>query len=229
VRAHAGRGVDVIKIMASGGNLTSGSRPELPQFGTGELRAAVAEAHRLGLPITAHVHSTEAVLSAVAAGVDGLEHVTFMTADGVDPVPEGLLADIVDRRIVLGLTLGVVPGRGVLGPILARMPALMANARVICGSGARIVTGTDGGVSPGKPHDVLPWAVEALTRVGMRPVDALRAATSEAAVACGLGHRKGRIAPGYDADVLAVDGDPLADPPALRAVRAVVVRGTRVR
>jgi imidazolonepropionase-like amidohydrolase len=73
--------------MASGGNLTPGSRPERPQFEPDELRAAVDEAHRHQLPITAHVHSARAVAAAVAAGVDGLEHVTFMTAEGVDPVP----------------------------------------------------------------------------------------------------------------------------------------------
>jgi Amidohydrolase family len=99
VHAHAERGVDVIKVMASGGNLTPGSRPELPQFEPDELRTAVDEAHRHQLPITAHVHSTRAVTAAVAAGVDGLEHMTFMTADGVDPVPADLLTEIVARQV----------------------------------------------------------------------------------------------------------------------------------
>jgi imidazolonepropionase-like amidohydrolase len=91
------------------------------------------------------------------------------------------------------------------------------------------VAGTDGGVSPGKPHDVLPYAIEAFTRVGMSPVEALTAATSRAAQVCGLGDRKGRLAPRFDADLLAVDGDPLREPAALRRVRAVFVRGERVR
>ena len=229
VHAHAERGVDVIKVMASGGNLTPGSRPELPQFEPDELRAAVDEAHRHQLPITAHVHSTRAVTAAVAAGVDGLEHVTFMTADGVDPVPADLLAEIVARQVVLGLTVGSVPGAPILAPMAARMPALLANVRLLCASGASIVAGTDGGVSPGKPHDVLPYAIEALTRVGMSPAEALVAATSRAAEVCGLGDRKGRLVPGFDADLLAVDGDPLHEPAALRRVRAVFVRGVRVR
>jgi imidazolonepropionase-like amidohydrolase len=229
VHAHAKRGVDVIKVMASGGNLTPGSRPELPQFEPDELRAAVDEAHRHQLPITAHVHSTRAVTAAVAAGVDGLEHVTFMTADGVDPVPADLVAEIVARQVVLGLTVGSVPGAPILAPMAARMPALLANVRLLCASGAPIVAGTDGGVSPGKPHDVLPYAIEAFTRVGMSPVEALTAATSRAAQVCGLGDRKGRLAPRFDADLLAVDGDPLREPAALRRVRAVFVRGERVR
>jgi imidazolonepropionase-like amidohydrolase len=68
VRSHAERGVDVIKIMASGGNLTPDSRPEAVQFSRAELRAAVAEAHRHGLPIVAHAHGTQSIADALAAG-----------------------------------------------------------------------------------------------------------------------------------------------------------------
>jgi imidazolonepropionase-like amidohydrolase len=229
VREHVERGVDVIKIMASGGALTPGTRPEVGQFGPDELRDAVDEAHRLGLPVTAHAHGTGAIVDAVAAGVDGLEHVTFANAEGVDPVPADLLAEMVARRVVLGPTLGSVPGATILPQLAVRMPALRANARVLCGSGAAIVAGTDGGVAPGKPHDVLTYAVEALVGVGMSPASALAAATSRAADVCGLGSRKGRLVPGFDADVLAVDGDPLREPAALRRVRAVFVRGVRIR
>ena len=84
VREHACRGVDVVKIMASGGNLTPGSRQDLAQFPPEVLRAAVDEAHRLGLPVTAHAHAVAAIADAVAAGVDGLEHVSFWTEAGVD-------------------------------------------------------------------------------------------------------------------------------------------------
>lgn len=231
VREHAERGVDVIKIMASGGNLTPGTRPELAQFGRDELRAAAEEAHRLGLPITAHAHGTQAVADAVDAGVDGLEHVTFMTADGVDPAPEDLVRRIAELRIAIGLTLGIAPVPGAAPPpaIASRMPGLMANARVLHESGALITAGTDAGLGPIKPPDVLRWAVGQLTRIGISPVEALRACTSTAAAVCGLGQRKGRLAPGFDADILAVDGDPLADPAALHDIRAVYVRGARIR
>src|SRR5690349_9698511 len=129
VREHAERGVDVIKIMASGGNLTPGSRPEVSQFRPAELRAAVEEAHRLGLPVVAHAHGTASVADALAAGVDGLEHVTFMTADGVDEIPDDLLAALAAGPVVIGVTLGVVPGGAPLSAIAARMPKLMANVR----------------------------------------------------------------------------------------------------
>jgi imidazolonepropionase-like amidohydrolase len=228
VGEHAERGVDVIKIMASGGNLTPGSRPEVAQFGLDELRAVVEEAHRLGLPVTAHAHGTQAILDALAAGVDGLEHVTFMTSDGVDAIPDELLATIAARPVTLGITLGMAPVAGVTPQpaMAARLPALLANIRRLYESGASMIAGTDAGVGPIKPPDVLRWAIVQLTGIGMTPAEALQASTSRAASACGLGHRKGRLAPGYDADILAIDGNPLQDPAALHRIRAVYVRGT---
>ncbi|HZM66333.1 MAG TPA: amidohydrolase family protein [Nakamurella sp.] len=160
VREHVEHGVDVIKIMASGGNLTPGSRPELAQFDPEILRVAVDETHRAGLTITAHAHGTPAVAGALLAGVDQLEHVTFMTADGVDPAPPDLVATIVERRVNLSLTVGFVPTVDAPpNPMTARLPALLANLRWLCSSGAPITAGTDAGVTPGKPHDAARWAV----------------------------------------------------------------------
>ena len=88
--------------------------------------------------------------------------------------------------------------------------------------------GTDAGIAPIKPPDVLRHAVAMLGMLGMTPAEALRASTSHAAAVCGLGHRKGRLEPGYDADVLAVHGDPLTDPAALHRILGVYVRGERV-
>ena len=112
IHERAERGVDVIKIMASGGHLTPGSRPDVSQYGPDELRAAVEEAHRHNLPITAHAHGTQAIVDALAAGVDGLEHVTFISADGVDPIPEHVLAAVVARNVTLGMTMGHAPAPG---------------------------------------------------------------------------------------------------------------------
>ncbi|MFD8500643.1 amidohydrolase family protein [Amycolatopsis sp. NPDC059657] len=230
IRAHAARGVDVIKIMASGGNMTPGSKPEAPQFGLDELRVAVHEAHRNNLPITAHAHGTQAIIDAVEAGVDGLEHISFMTEDGVDEIPPGLLETLAERQIALGATLGFVPVPGIEVPaaIATRMRAFQENTRKLYEAGTLMVAGTDAGIAPVKPHDVLRWAIPALIGVGMSPAEALRATTSRAAAVCGLGDRKGRVAPGYDADILAIDGDPLRDPGALHRIRAVYLRGAAV-
>jgi imidazolonepropionase-like amidohydrolase len=229
VREHAARGVDVIKIMASGGNMTPGSRQDLAQFPPEVLRAAVDEAHRLGLPVTAHAHAAGAIADAVAAGVDGLEHVTFWTEDGVD-APDHLIRLIADRQIAVGATVGRVPGPGLAPPpaVAARMPAIIANTRRLYEAGASMVAGTDAGIAPVKPHDVVRHAPAALGQLGYGQAEALRTITAAAAVVCGLGHRKGCIAPGFDADILAVDGDPIADPGALHRIRAVYARGTAV-
>jgi imidazolonepropionase-like amidohydrolase len=229
VRERAERGVDVIKVMASGGNMTPGSLAHAPQFGAGSLRAIVDEAHRLGLPVTAHAHSVKSIADAVAAGVDGIEHATFMTADGVD-APGALVRAIAARRIAVGWTVGVRPGHAgtVMPQIASRMAALGANRRRLHESGAMLVAGSDAGVSPAKPHDVLRYAPEDLARAGLSPAETLRAMTSQAAQACGLGHRKGRIAPGFDADIIAVDGNPLDGPAAIRRLRAVYAGGRAI-
>jgi imidazolonepropionase-like amidohydrolase len=229
VREHAERGVDLIKIMASGGNLTPGTRQELSQFPPEVLRAAVDEAHRHGLKVTAHAHAAAAIADAVAAGADGLEHVSFWTADGVD-APAELIQLIADRQTVAGLTLGVlpVPGLSPFAQVRKRMPAILANIARLHEAGALIIASSDAGVAPLKPHDVARYAPAILRDVGFSPAEALRAVTSLPAAVLGLGHRKGRLAPGFDADILAVDGDPLADPAALHRIRAVYSRGTPV-
>jgi imidazolonepropionase-like amidohydrolase len=93
-----------------------------------------------------------------------------------------------------------------------------------------MVLGTDAGIAPIKPHDVLRHAlVQVSAQLAVAPAEVLRLATSTAAAACGLADRKGRLAPGFDADILAVDGDPLADPAAIHRIRAVFARGARAR
>jgi len=229
VRQHAERGVDLIKIMASGGNLTPGTRQELSQFPPEVLRAAVDEAHRHGLKVTAHAHAAAAIADAVAAGADGLEHVSFWTADGVD-APAELIQLIADRQTVAGLTLGVlpVPGLSPFAQVRKRMPAILANIARMHEAGALIIASSDAGVAALKPHDVARYAPAILRDVGFSPAEALRAVTSLPAAVLGLGHRKGQLAPGFDADILAVDGNPLTDPAALHRIRAVYTRGTPV-
>jgi imidazolonepropionase-like amidohydrolase len=91
-----------------------------------------------------------------------------------------------------------------------------------------MIAGSDAGIGPITPHDVVRYAPAMLRELGIAQAEVLRMLTSGAAGVIGLGHRKGRLAPGFDADILAVDGDPIADPDALHRIRAVYARGTAV-
>lgn len=227
VAEHAERGVDVVKVMASGGFLTPSSAPEAPQYGAEELRAIVDESHRHGLPVTAHAHSQSAIVAALDAGVDGIEHCSFLTPNGVD-APDELIDRIASRRTVVGATVGFLPGSSPPPFIAAILPAILAVHARLHEAGAPIVAGTDAGIAPIKPHGVLAHAAGHLVDLGFTAHEALRAVTVDAARVCGLGDRKGRIAPGYDADLLAVDGNPLTDPTALTRVAAVYRDGQPV-
>jgi imidazolonepropionase-like amidohydrolase len=229
VRERVERGADVIKVMASGGEITPGSRPWDVQFGLEELRAAVTEAHRLGLPITAHAHGAPAVSNVAAAGFDSLEHCSFRTPDGAqaDPV---IIDALVQAGVTVSATLGHLPDLPVPPDVAALIPQLSRVFHQIRASGAKIVCSSDAGINRAKPHDVLPWGVgEMVELLGYSTVEALRSSTSTAASTCGVGKRKGRIAVGYDADLLAVYGDPVADVSALRSVAAVFRAGHRIR
>ena len=230
VRKRADLGCDVVKVMVSGGNLTAGSRPHESQYDLAALRVVVDEAHRAGLPAAAHVHAARAVADAVEAGFDTLEHVTFFTADGVNADP-ALLDRIAAGGVVVSVTVGSIPDGSPPHPAIAqRIAAIVANHGRMFRAGATMIPGTDAGVSPGKPHDVLPYALRALVeRIGMTPLQALRAATSTAASAIGLEATKGRIAAGADADVLVIRGNPLADIGSVTHVEAVFRAGVRVR
>lgn len=226
VRERAERGCDVVKIMASGGTMTAGTAQHLTQFGVAELRAAVHEAHKHGMPVVVHAHASAAIANALAAGVDGLEHVSFWSADGIDDRPD-LLDQIAARQVTVSASLGAAPVPGVSAPpeVAARVPRIMAGYRRLIEAGAVVVAGTDAGIGPPKRHPSLPNAVPQLVSLGMSPLAALRSVTSVAAEVCGLAGRKGRLAAGFDADLIAVAGDPLTNPTAIHDIRAVYLAG----
>jgi imidazolonepropionase-like amidohydrolase len=113
--------------------------------------------------------------------------------------------------------------------IAVHLDKILAVFRDLHKLGAKIVIGSDAGIAPDKPHDVLPHGVGDLSRLGISPIDALISVTSMAARLCHVEGRKGRIAAGVDADLLAVTGDPLQNPAALLDVQAVFRAGVRVR
>jgi imidazolonepropionase-like amidohydrolase len=232
VRRRAGKGADVIKIMASGGVLTPGSDTMSAQFTPAELAAAVDEAHSAGLPITAHAHALTAVRQALAAGVDGIEHCTCLTPNGVS-IDDELLAGLSAAQIAVCGTLG--SDRSIdVPPQVVEMVAqagigealLQQAVRRLYDGGCRLVAGSDAGISPAKPHGLLPSTLAEYVESGIPALAALTAATSIAADVLGL--PKGRIRSGADADLLVVRGDPAADITTLAAPVAVYLAGEPV-
>ncbi len=214
--------------------MTPGSDPLLCQFQLAELRVVVEEAHAAGLPVTAHAHGLPAVEQAVDAEVDGIEHCTCLTPSGIQ-LPDRLLERLASRGTVVCPTLGRAAGSAPPAAVRAIMQrtgvtweARQAHAARMHGAGVRLVSGSDGGISPRKPHGVLPEAVADLVAGGVSAADALAAATWCAAQSCGLGKHKGRLRAGYDADLLLVDGNPLNDIGVLRRVSAVILNGAIV-
>jgi imidazolonepropionase-like amidohydrolase len=191
------------------------------QFGASDVAAVVATAHGLGLPVAAHCHGHQGIADAVSAGVDTIEHCTFITDPGRSEPDPDALARIAHAGIAVSATLGrdlSVP----VSPLVAEnQGAIIGALRTLRRHGGTVVVGTDAGITPAKPHDILPHAVRELGEIGLRGTDLLATLTTVAADVCGVGDRKGRVRAGYDADLLAVAGDPVADPTALRAVRGV--------
>jgi imidazolonepropionase-like amidohydrolase len=236
VAERAERGVDVVKVMASGGLLTPGTDPFAAQFEVDALRELVEAAHGAGLRVLAHAHPLDAADVAVAAGVDVIEHFSCLTEAGF-VVPDELLGRMAAAGTPVDPTLGFLPPPPGVSPppgvaaVMARLgltfESMMANSRrratALLEHGIRVVSGHDAGAGPAKQHGNLYLAVETLVAAGW-PIDrALASATSVGAEDCGV--PAGRLAAGLRADLLVVDGDLAADIEALRRPTTVVVRG----
>lgn len=211
VRTNVKAGADVIKMMATGGVMTPGVDPLAAHYTREELCAGVSEARRLGRKVASHALGRVGILNAVHAGVDSIEH-------GFDLPPE-VIEPMLQAGVFLVPTLsaiGVVERSGYQGipaPLAERASRYAAMQREsvlrFYQSGGRIAMGTDAG-TPLNHHGANAQELHFMTALGIRPTDALRAATSGAAELLGLSDR-GRLRPEAAADLLIVKGDVKAD------------------
>ncbi|WP_433537857.1 amidohydrolase family protein [Micromonospora sp. CA-249363] len=234
VRLRAAAGADLIKIMASGGVFTPGTDTGALQFTDQEMTAAVEQAHDLDLPVTAHAHALRAVEQALRVGADGIEHCTCVTAAGAR-VPDELADRLAASGPAVCATLGTDPAVVTPPEVVAMAEraglsaaALRAGAATLYGAGVRLVAGSDAGLGPAKPHGILPETLVEYVACGIPATAALTAATVVGAQVCGVGGSRGRVRPGFEADLLIVDGDPTSDIRLLRHPLAVYRAGVQV-
>jgi len=218
-------GSDVIKICATGGVLSLGDNPQHSQFTQAELNAIVADAHRLGRKVAAHAHGAEGIRWAAEAGVDSIEHgsyiddaaIAVMKQHGTYLVPTLYLGDWFLENAP---KLNVPPSMLKKGQEV--MPAARKNIAHAFASGVKVGFGTDAAVYP---HGLNAHEFAVMVKLGLTPLQAIQAATVNDADLLGWRDKIGVLEPGHYADIIAVDGDPLQDVTTLERVRFVMKGG----
>jgi len=226
VRELAAAGVDVIKIMATGGVLDPGTRGLEQHFTDAEMKGICDMAHSMGLKVAAHAHGTRGILGATLAGVDSIEHGTFIDQAGANAMKARgtyYVATLMAFSGVQGLL-----GKGVMSPSSEAKTRLTLAAwgkglNLAYRTGVKIALGTDSAVAP---HSQANHELELMVaKGGMAPRDALIAATKGGPDLIGIAGETGTLDSGKSADLIAVEGDPLVDPTAVQRVDYVMVEG----
>lgn len=222
-------GADFIKVIATGAVLTLGTEPGAPEFTEEEIRAAVEEAARHGTFVAAHAHGATGIKNAIRAGVRTIEHGSYLDDEGIALMLEHgtwLVADIYNGDYIEEIgTRDHWPAETLRKNRETIDIQRQAFAKAVK-AGVRIGFGTDSGVYP---HGDNARQFAYMVRYGMTPLGAIRAATIDAAASLGREQDVGSIAPGKFADLIAVEGDPLADVDRLRHVAGVIKEGRLVR
>ena len=227
VRAQVKYGVDVIKILATGGVLSQGDKPGAEQLTYEEMKAAVEEAHRTGRKVAAHAHGAEGIKDAVRAGVDSIEHGSLIDAEGIEMMKAHgtyLVADIYNDDYILGkaVEFGLPQENVDKEKMVGRLQR--ENFAKAVAAGVKIAFGTDAGVYP---HGDNAKQFHYMVKFGMSSAAAIRAATSSAAELIDRGKDLGTLEAGKYADLIAVTADPLDHVEALEHV-AFVMKGGKV-
>lgn len=229
IRELAHRGVDCIKVIATGAVLTHGSNPGAQEFTLEEMQAAVEEARKFGLKVAAHAHGTQGIKDAIRAGVASIEHGTMLDDECIALMKEKgtyLVADVYDDEFIQGEG----KKKGMPKDFLehdANLGQLQRDnfARAVK-AGVKIAFGTDAGVFPhGDNAKQFAWQV----KYGQTPMQAIQSATTGAADLIGKSADLGSISPGKKADLIAVSGDPLEDVTALERVQFVMKDGKVIK
>jgi len=225
VRENIKYGADVIKFMATGGVLSSGDDPRASQYTLEEMKAIVADAHRLGRKVAAHAHGGSGIVWASEAGVDSIEHGSYIDDAGIAALKKN--GTYLVPTVYLGeWFLDNAERMHVRPDILAKardvMPTANKNVAHAIAGGVKIAFGTDAAVYP---HGLNARQFGTYVKLGMTPVQAIQSATVSAADLMGWSDKVGTIEAGKFADIIAVDGDPTKDVTTLEHVKLVIKGG----
>ena len=227
-------GADVIKIIATGGNMTAGSDPLKAQYSNEELRAIVSVAKDAGLPVTVHARGVEGMRASVAAGVNGIEHARMEVGTGEWRFDDELAREMADRGVVAAPTMAAsfraLQCQAAGKPVGVRAGAVpieirQKNARRLRESGVPVVTGTDAGAALARFEEAINLELELLVGAGWTPTEALQAGTLDAARALRLDKEVGSLEAGTFADMVIVRGDPTRNISDTRQVERVFQSG----
>jgi len=225
VRAILNGGADFIKIIATGAVLTQGTKPGASEYTEEEIRAAVEQAAEYGTYVAAHAHGAEGIKRAVRAGVRSIEHGSLIDDEGIALMKQKgtwLVADIYNGDYIASVGREQGWDEEILRKNDETTEAQRAGFRKAVAAGVRIAYGTDSGVYP---HRFVARQLPYMVRYGMTPMQALQSATVAAAQLMRWEDRVGSIAAGKYADVVAVQGDVLANLQALENVGFVMKGG----
>lgn len=226
VRAILNGGADFIKIIATGAVLTRGTKPGVAEFTEEEIRAAVDQAAQYGTFVAAHAHGAEGIKRAVRAGVRSIEHGSLLDDEGIALMKQHgtwLVADIWNGDYIDSVGKEQHWPADILRKNAETTETQRVGFRKAVAAGVRIAYGTDSGVYP---HGLNAMQLPYMVKYGMTPMQAIQSATIRAAELMGWEDRVGSIAPGKYADLIAVEGDALADLRAFRRVGFVMKGGT---
>jgi imidazolonepropionase-like amidohydrolase len=222
-------GADVIKICASGGVLSKGDEPGAEQLTLEEMKAIVDEAHKLGRRVAAHAHGATSIRDAIIAGVDSVEHASLIDDEGIKLAKQHgtyLVMDIYNDDFILaeGAKAGMLPESLEKERKVGRVQR--ENFQKAWRAGVKMAFGTDAGVYP---HGENARQFFYMVKFGMTPMQAIQAATINGADLLGWQDRIGSLQAGKYADIIAVNGDPLANPSELTHVKFVMKGGAVIK